>query len=139
MADQGVDEQHEAAAEAAPAPSRGRRRRRGDGEEDVVGGAVHHGLGQRHHRGGVADPEVGGGGEDEGEADGHADQDDGEEHAEGEVDRGRRPTSGRSSCPGQDGEQQGGGERERHQQGADAVLEPEPFDGVERQEGGAGR
>jgi hypothetical protein len=134
VADERVDEAHEAEADAAALHDQSRENEEGQRQQDEIAGAVHHGLRQRHDRGGVSHPQIRRGGEQQPEADRHAGEDRDKEQdqrrCDGVVARNPRlpPRIGQPKHRDKGREQAAGHQRRR------VMLAAKPLAGVESEQ-----
>ncbi len=139
MPDKGVNEAHQADADAAALHHEAREDEEGHREQDKVAGAVDHRLRQHHQRRGSGAPEIGRGREQQHEADGDAGEDRKEEQAERGDDRGVVAEQGQPgiASEGCDGDEHGKDEADakRHR----AMIAPEIDRGIEHEQRHAGR
>ena len=113
MADQRMDEAHQADADAAALhhePGENEERHR---EQNEIAGAVDHGLRQHHQRGGSGSPQIGRGREQQHEADGNAGEDRDKEQAERRDDRGVVAEQRQPDVAGEGGDGDDRGEHQR--------------------------
>ena len=139
MTYQRVDEPDQPYADAAALHDEAGQDEERHGEQDEIASPVHHGLGQHDERSGVGSPQVGGGCEQQHEADRYPGEDRGEEQRERREDRRVAPELRQPKIAGRRGRRhhpnKGGADAPSHS----AVLAAQVGQGVEYEQGHADR